>query len=51
MNGCVNLLIILLKILDIKMEKKIAIVSGASKGVGREVASYLAKSGFFVIVG
>jgi 3-oxoacyl-[acyl-carrier protein] reductase len=32
------------------MEKKVAVVSGASRGVGREIATYLAKSGFFVIL-
>ena len=32
------------------MEKIVAVVSGASRGVGREIATYLAKSGFFVIL-
>ena len=32
------------------MQNKIAIVTGASRGVGRELAIYLAKSGYFVIL-
>jgi short-subunit dehydrogenase len=32
------------------MENKVAIVTGASRGVGRELAIYLAKSGYFVIL-
>lgn len=32
------------------MDNKVAIVTGASRGVGRELAIYLAKSGFFVIL-
>ena len=31
------------------MDKKIAIVSGASRGIGRAIAEKLATDGFFVI--